>query len=70
MKAYIHERLTGDGYVNASEKVRELIRTDQKRREEQKLEKLLFDRLQSGEIDFDIKDVRAELSKRLGKKKK
>jgi antitoxin ParD1/3/4 len=70
MKAFIDERLGGDGYGTASEYVRELIRADQKRREEQKLEKLLLDRLQSGtEIEFDIENVRAELSKRLGKKK-
>ncbi len=70
MKAFIDERLGGDGYGTASEYVRELIRADQKRREEQKLERLLLDRLQSGtEIEFDIADVRAELSKRLGKKK-
>lgn len=70
MKAFIDERLAGDEYGTASEYVRELIRADQKRHEEQKLERLLLDRLQSGtEMVFDIKDVRAELAKRLGKKK-
>lgn len=70
MKAFIDERLAGDGYGTASEYVRELIRADQKQREEQKLEKLLLERLQSGaEIEFDIADVRAELAKRLSKKK-
>ncbi len=70
MKAFIDERLGGDGYGTASEYVRELIRADQRRREEQKLEKLLLERLQSGtESEFSIEDVRAELSKRLGKKK-
>lgn len=70
MKAFIDERLAGDGYGTASEYVRELIRADQKHREEQKLEKLLLERLQSGtEVEFDIADVRAELAKRLSKKK-
>lgn len=70
MKAFIDERLAGDGYGTASEYVRELIRADQKQREEQKLEKLLLERLQSGtEVEFDIADVRAELAKRLSKKK-
>lgn len=70
MKAFIDERLGGDGYGTASEYVRDLIRADQKRREEQKLEKLLLDRLQSGtEMEFAIEDVRAELIKRLGKKR-
>src|SRR5947199_10738084 len=70
MKAFVDERLIGDGYGSASEYVRELIRTDQKKREEQKLEKLLLDRLQSGtEMEFDVEDVRAELAKRLSKKR-
>ena len=70
MKTFIDEWLAGDGYGTASEYVRELIRADQKQREEQKLEKLLLARLQSGtEMQFDIEDVRAELVKRLSKKK-
>ena len=70
MKAFVDERLVGDGYGSASEYVRELIRTDQKKREEQKLEKLLLDRLQSGtEVEFDVEDVRAELAKRLSKRR-
>ncbi len=70
MKAFIDERLAGDEYGTVSEYVRELIRADQKRHEEQKLERLLLDRLQSvTEMEFDIQDVRAELAKRLGKKK-
>jgi len=69
MKAFIDERLHDDGYGTASEYVRELVREDQKRREEQKLEALLLKRLGSGKGDFDIKKVRAELSKRLTKKK-
>lgn len=70
MKAFIDERLAGEGYGTASEYVRELIRADQKQREEQKLEKLLLERLQSGtDIEFDIEAVRAELAKRLSKKK-
>ena len=70
MRTFIDETLVGDGYGTASEYVRELIRADQKRREEQKLETLLLRRLNSGaEIEFEIDDVRAELTKRLGKKK-
>lgn len=68
LKTYIDERLEGDGYGTASEYVRELIRADQKRREEAKLEKLLLERLESGsEIEFSLSDVRAELAKRLRK---
>jgi antitoxin ParD1/3/4 len=70
MKSFIDERLAGGGYGTASEYVRELIRADQKLREDEKLEKLLLHRLQSGtEVEFSIDDVRAELAKRLSKKK-
>jgi antitoxin ParD1/3/4 len=69
MKAFIDERLRDDGYGTASEYVRELVREDQKRREEQKLEALLLQRLGSPEMEFDIKEVRAELAKRLSRKK-
>jgi len=68
MKAFIDERLSGDGYGTASEYVRELVRADQKRRETEKLEKLLLERVQSGaEVEFDIAEVRKELAKRLSK---
>ena len=70
MKNFIDERLNNDGYGTVSEYVRELIRADQKRREEEKLETLLLKRLQTDtEFEFDIQDVRAELAKRLSKKK-
>lgn len=70
MKTFIDERLSNDGYGTVSEYVRELIRADQKRREEAKLEALLLQRLQNdSEFEFDIQDVRAELAKRLSKKK-
>ena len=69
MKSFVEERLTSDGYGTASEYVRELIREDQKKREEEKLEKLLLARLES-ESDFTLEEVRTELSKRLNKNKK
>lgn len=68
MRTFVDERL--EGYGSASEYVRELIRADQKRIEQEKLEKLLLDRLQKGtELEFDINVVRTELSKRLGNKR-
>lgn len=69
MKTFVEERLTSDGYGTASEYVRELIREDQKKREEEKLERLLLSRLES-ESEFTIGEVRAELGKRLTKRKK
>ncbi|MBK9154481.1 MAG: type II toxin-antitoxin system ParD family antitoxin [Chloracidobacterium sp.] len=66
LKSFIDERL--DGYGSASEYVRELIRADQKRVEQEKLERLLLERLKSdSEMEFDIEDVRSELSRRLRK---
>lgn len=70
LKGFVEERLNSDGYGTISEYIRELIRADQKRREEEKLEALLLERLQSdSELEFDIEDVRAELAKRLAKKR-
>lgn len=42
MKSFVEERLASDGYGTISEYIRELIRADQKRREEEKLETLLL----------------------------
>ncbi len=67
MKIFVEERIESDGYGTVSEYVRDLIREDQKRREEEKLEKLLLARLQSNEAEFSIKDVKAELAKRRSK---
>lgn len=68
MRAFVDERLSQDGYGTASEYVRELIRADQKRREEERLEKLLLQRLEGVDAEFDIEDLRLVLAKRLGKK--
>ena len=71
MKSFVEERLVNDGYGTISEYIRELIRADQKKREEEKLETLLLQRLQGDtEFEFEISDVREELAKRLNKKKK
>jgi antitoxin ParD1/3/4 len=70
MKAFVDERLKADGYGTASEYVRELIRADQKRRDEEKLELLLLERLQSESVQsFTIDDVRTMLAKRRSKRK-
>lgn len=69
MKTFVEERLQSDGYGTASEYVRELIREDQKRREEEKLEKLLLARLES-KSEFSIGDVRKELARRVKKGKR
>ncbi|MBK8813496.1 MAG: type II toxin-antitoxin system ParD family antitoxin [Acidobacteria bacterium] len=66
MKAFVDERLVSDGYGSVSEYVRELIRGDQKRRENERLERLLLERLQSkNDREFEISEVEAELAKQL-----
>ena len=70
LKAFVDAQIAAGRYSSVSEYVRELIRADQKRREEEKLEALLLHRLQGDTgLEFDIEDVRAELAKRLTKKK-
>jgi antitoxin ParD1/3/4 len=49
MKEFIEIRVKEDHYSTPSEYVRALVRDDQKRREEQKLEAMLLESLQSGE---------------------
>ncbi len=66
MKAFVDERLVSDGYGSVSEYVRELIRADQKRRESDKFERLLIERLNSGnDREVDIAEVAAELTRQL-----
>jgi antitoxin ParD1/3/4 len=69
MKTFVEERIERDGYGSVSEYVRDLIREDQKKKEEEKLEKLLLARLEST-ADFSIEDVKGELTKRINKRKK
>ncbi|MBX3290623.1 MAG: type II toxin-antitoxin system ParD family antitoxin [Acidobacteria bacterium] len=69
MKAFVDERLVGDGYGSASEYVRDLIRSDQKRIEQEKLEKLLLERLESKNVkNWDVEELRSELMRRKKKK--
>lgn len=66
MRDFVETALNNDGYGSASEYVRELIRADQKRREQQRLEKTLLERLSSSEDEtFTMDDVRAEVRRRL-----
>ncbi|HMS08831.1 MAG TPA: type II toxin-antitoxin system ParD family antitoxin [Pyrinomonadaceae bacterium] len=70
MRVFVEETLADDGYGSASEYVRELIRADQKRRNEKRLETLLLERLRSGDDDtFSMDNVRAEVRRRIKAKK-
>jgi antitoxin ParD1/3/4 len=48
MKHYVQERVAEGGYSSASEYVRELIRADQKRKAEERIDALLLEGLDSG----------------------
>jgi antitoxin ParD1/3/4 len=70
MRVFVEDTLTDDGYGSASEYVRELIRADQKRRNEKRLETVLLERLRSGDdVTFTMDDVRAEVRRRIEAKK-
>jgi antitoxin ParD1/3/4 len=70
MKAFVDQRLVTDGYGTASEYIRDLIRADQKRHDEERLEALLLERLQSDPgKKFNVDDVVTEVAKRRRKNK-
>lgn len=70
MRVFVEDTLTDDGYGSASEYVRDLIRADQKRRNEKRLETLLLERLRSdNDVTFTMDDVRAEVRRRVEAKK-
>lgn len=48
MKEFIEEEVSSGGYGTASEYVRELVRDAKKQKEEERLEKLLLEALESG----------------------
>jgi antitoxin ParD1/3/4 len=48
MKQFVQERVTEGGYSSVSEYVRELIRADQKRKAEERIDALLLEGLESG----------------------
>ena len=45
LRTFVEERVTSDGYSTASEYFRDLVRSDQKRKAEEKLEALLLEGL-------------------------
>ncbi|MFT3743432.1 MAG: type II toxin-antitoxin system ParD family antitoxin [Pyrinomonadaceae bacterium] len=70
MRVFVEDTLNDEGYGSASEYVRELIRADQKKRNEKRLETLLLERLHSGDdVTFTMDDVRTEMRRRIDAKK-
>lgn len=66
MKEFVLQQVSEGGYSTASEYVRELIRADQKRKAQERVEQLLIEGLESGpatpwtKADFD--KLRAKLA--------
>lgn len=48
MKSFVQDRVTEGGYSSVSEYIRELIRADQKRKAEERIDALLLEGLDSG----------------------
>lgn len=71
MKHYVQERVSDGGYSSVSEYVRELIRADQKRKAEERIDALLLEGLDSGEPIPVTKEYweekKRKLTERLGK---
>ena len=66
LKEFARKRASEKAYSNPSDYVRALIREDQKRSDEERLEALLLDGLASGDakaLDFD--EIRREVRERL-----
>jgi antitoxin ParD1/3/4 len=74
LRTYIEEQTRNGGYSTVSEYVRALIREDQKRKDQERLESLLLEGLESGEAQTisreDWDEVRQEVRKRLGKRRR
>jgi antitoxin ParD1/3/4 len=74
MRDWIEAQVKGGRYGNASEYVRELIRRDQERQAQERLERLLLEGLDSGPAtpmtEGDWADLRAEVAKRVARNRK
>jgi antitoxin ParD1/3/4 len=69
MKDYVESRVQEGGFSTPSEYMRALVREDQKRKAEEKLEALLLEGIQSGPATpmtpQDWKEIRAEVLRRV-----
>ena len=72
LREWIEAQVKGGRYGNASEYVRELIRRDQDRQAQERLESLLLEGVQSGAASpltkQDWKELRTEVAERLEKR--
>jgi antitoxin ParD1/3/4 len=63
LKEFVDDQIASGRYSSASEYVRELIRSDEKRKAEERLEALLLEGLESEETELtrqDLIDIRKE----------
>jgi len=71
MKKVVDEQVNSGNYSTASEYIRDLIRRDQKRIAQEKLEALLLEGIDSGPptelTSQDWDDIRREVRKRIGR---
>jgi antitoxin ParD1/3/4 len=73
LKAFVEAQITEGGYGSASQYVCALIRADQQRQAEERLEALLLEGLNSGEPSAmtaaDWQEIRRQVEERLGQHK-
>jgi antitoxin ParD1/3/4 len=63
LKEFVDQQISAGRYSSASEYVRELIRGDEKRKTDERLDALLLEGLQGAETELtasDLKDIRGE----------
>jgi antitoxin ParD1/3/4 len=65
LKEYVLQQVAAGGYSSASEYVRELIRSDQKRKAQERLEAFLLEGLENGEARELTAEDWAELRRRV-----
>jgi antitoxin ParD1/3/4 len=73
LKEFVDRQISAGRYSSASEYVRELIRDDEKRKAEERLEALLLEGLQGEETELtssDFKDIRTEALAQLKARRK
>ena len=72
LKDYVQERVAEGTFSNPSDYVRALIREDMRRREEEKLDALLMEGINSGPAEpmtaKDWADIRADLEEHIAKR--
>ena len=73
LREWIEAQVKGGRYGNASEYLRELIRRDQERQAQERLERLLLDGIESGKASpltkKDWAELRSEVAERLEKRR-